>query len=77
MATGTMQGNYNGVAPYLISPVEGFQGMGRTVRTVEGCDVKCEVTDGFQDAFDAVVSSDAVIAIMGLDQGQERYGDCF
>uniref|UniRef100_A0A1X7VNC0 Fibronectin type III-like domain-containing protein n=1 Tax=Amphimedon queenslandica TaxID=400682 RepID=A0A1X7VNC0_AMPQE len=75
MATDVMQGNYNGVAPYLISPVEGFENLGiDSVLTASGCDVNCEVTDGFQDAFDIAVKADAVIAVLGLDQSHESEG---
>ena len=38
-----------------------------------GCDVNCQVTDGFKAAYDIVKRAKAVIAVMGLDQGIERY----
>jgi beta-glucosidase-like glycosyl hydrolase len=42
-ATGLMQGNYHGIAPYLISPVEGFQnvtqGYSINVSYAAGCKI--------------------------------------
>ena len=38
-----------------------------------GCDVNCQVTDGFKAAYDIAKRAKAVIAVMGLDQGIERY----
>ena len=63
-----------GVAPYLISPVQGFEELDNLkVQTAPGCDVNCEVTDDFQDALDIAVKADAVIVVLGLDQSHERF----
>ena len=72
-ATGTMQGNYNGKAPYLISPLEGLQKIGASVTYVQGCDVGCSSDSGFADATTAAKAADVVVVVVGLDQGQERY----
>lgn len=72
-ATGTMQGNYKGTAPYLISPLEGLQMVGASVTYEQGCDVKCSNDSGFLDAVIAAQEADAVIVIVGLDESQERY----
>ena len=72
-ATGTMQGNYKGTAPFLISPLEGMQKMGVSVTYEQGCDVKCSSDSGFTDAVNAAKAADAVVVVIGLDEGQERY----
>ena len=72
-ATGTMQGNYKGTAPYLISPLQGLQKLGVSVTYEQGCDVKCSNDSGFPDAVNAAKAADAVIVVIGLDEGQERY----
>ncbi len=69
-ATGAMQGNYKGTAPYLISPL---QGMGVSVTYKQGCDVKCDSDSGFSDAVNAAKAADAVVMVIGLDESLERY----
>ena len=71
-ATGTMQGNYKGTAPFLISPLEGMQKMGVSVTYKQGCDVKCSSDSGFADAVSAAKAADVVVVVIGLDEGQER-----
>ena len=73
MATSTMQGNYHGTAPYLISPMEGLQKIGASVTYKQGCDVKCSSDSGFSDAVNAAKAADVVVVVIGLDQSQERY----
>ena len=72
-ATGTMQGNYKGTAPFLISPLEGMQKIGASVTYEQGCDVKCSSDSGFADAVNAAKAADAVVVVIGLDESQERY----
>ena len=48
-ATKTMQGNYYGNAPFLISPEEGLSKY-TSVNYVQGCDVACANTSGFAGA---------------------------
>mmetsp|Transcript_14059 Transcript_14059/g.21020 ORF Transcript_14059/g.21020 Transcript_14059/m.21020 type:complete len:324 (-) Transcript_14059:329-1300(-) len=69
-----MQGNYNGPAPYIISPLEGLSREG--VRTVyaKGCEVDSMNTDGIALAVEAVEESDAVVLVVGLNQSQEKEG---
>jgi len=71
--TGTMQGNYNGKAPFLISPV---QGLGKYANTVyqQGCNVACGSTSGFAAATAAAKAADAVVLVIGIDQSQESEG---
>ncbi|XP_064404909.1 uncharacterized protein LOC135350121 [Halichondria panicea] len=73
-ATNTMKGNYNGNAPYLISPLEGLQKLGVSVSYAMGCDVKCASNSGFAEAVTAAKSADVVVFVIGLDQSQESEG---
>ncbi|CAI8041647.1 Probable beta-D-xylosidase 2, partial [Geodia barretti] len=73
-ATETMQGNYHGVAPYLISPLMGIQDAGVTSSWAFGCDVACSDSGGFAEAVTIAKGADVVIVVMGLDHGQEREG---
>ena len=75
-ATGTMQGNYHGTAPFLISPQEGLQKIGASVTYVQGCDVGCSSDSGFADAVNAAKAAEVVVVVVGLDQHQERYTSC-
>lgn len=72
-ATGTMQGNYQGKAPYLISPKEALEKMA-TVNYVSGCDMAGSDTSGFAAAEDAAAKADATVLVMGLNGGQEGEG---
>jgi hypothetical protein len=45
-ATATLQGNYYGVAPYLISVQDGLEKY-TTVNYAQGCDVACASNSGF------------------------------
>lgn len=72
-ATSTLQGNYYGTAPYLVSPYEGF-GKLTTVNYEQGCDISGSSTSGFDAAVGAAKQSDAVVMVMGLDESQESEG---
>jgi len=71
-ATDSMQGNYKGTAPYLISPLMGIQNMNVSVTYVEGCDVACSSDSGFADAVTAAKAADVVVVVVGLSEAQER-----
>ena len=60
------------MAPYLISPLMGIQGMGVEVEWALGCDVACGDSSGFAEAVQVAQSADVVVMVVGLDQGQER-----
>ena len=62
-----------GVAPFLISPLQGLQKEGVTVSFAMGCDVKCENDSGFPEAVTVAKMADTVIFVVGLDESQERY----
>eukprot|EP00659_Diplonema_papillatum_P011960 gene11960-18457_t len=69
-ATVTMQGNYQGHAPYLISPVAGVQ-LYANATFAYGCDVACNSTALFAEAKSAAQAADAVVLVVGLNLGQE------
>jgi beta-glucosidase-like glycosyl hydrolase len=69
-ATTVMQGNYYGVAPYLVSPVAGLSKYA-SVTYVEGCSIAGNTTVGFDAAVDAASAADATVIVVGLDQTQE------
>jgi len=73
-ATTTMQGNYYGNPPYLISPVEGI-GKFAQVTYVEGCQIALTNASDFPAACSAASLADAVVMVMGLDQTQEAEGN--
>ena len=68
-----MHCSHQGTAPFLISPKEGLEKLGLNVNFVPGCkDVACFDDSGFPDAAKAALQAQAVVAVIGLDQGQER-----
>lgn len=70
-----MQGNYQGKAPYLISPVQGMQAFtSQEVTHVKGCDVACSSDSGFSAAVAAAKQANVTVLIMGLDQSRESEG---
>ncbi|RPD82233.1 glycoside hydrolase family 3 protein [Lentinus tigrinus ALCF2SS1-7] len=72
-ATQLMQGNYFGVAPFLISPLLGAQQAGFDVEYVFGTNVTTRNdTSGFPAAVAAAKRADAVIFAGGLDETVER-----
>jgi beta-glucosidase-like glycosyl hydrolase len=72
-ATSTLQGNYYGNAPYLISPV---QGISKYVTTTyaQGCTIATNDTSGIAAACSAAAAADATVIVAGLDQSQESEG---
>jgi len=72
-ATKTLQGNYYGNAPYLISPQAGLAKYA-TVNYAKGCDISSNDRSGFTAACNAASTSDVTILVMGLDQSQESEG---
>jgi hypothetical protein len=72
--TSTMQANYYGTAPFLISPVQGIQSYVKSVTYTAGCAIDSQDTSGFAAAEAAAKAADAVVMIMGIDQTIEREG---
>eukprot|EP00045_Choanoeca_perplexa_P017763 m.265888 g.265888 ORF g.265888 m.265888 type:complete len:938 (+) comp17625_c0_seq69:4151-6964(+) len=64
-ASTTMQGNYQGTAPFLITPLQGFGNMSQTVYN-DGTDIN--------SAIKAASQADAVILVVGLNQSDEKEG---
>jgi len=75
-ATVVMQGNYQGVAPFLVSPLEGLRQSGAfaEVGYAKGCDVNSSNASGIAAAAELVEVSDAVVLVVGLDQTVESEG---
>ncbi len=75
-ATKTMLGNYEGIPPYMISPLQGLRELlgDDRVTYAAGCDIDSTSTAGFSAALDAVAASDAVVLVVGIDQSQEKEG---
>ena len=80
MATEAMQANYEGVAPYLISPLEGLQMYGN-IHQFDGCSIagsEDPVDDqiAITEAADAVSDNiyDEIILIVGIDKTIEAEG---
>ncbi|KAF9068366.1 beta-xylosidase [Rhodocollybia butyracea] len=75
-ATTQMQSNYNGVAPFLISPLAALQTAGFNVTFVEGTAIDSTSTSGFAAALAAARSSDTdlVLFIGGIDDSIEAEG---
>ena len=77
-ATGLMQGNYNGHAPYLIDPVTAFRNLTQSysvnVSFAHGCSINAVDESGFAEAIELAASSDVVIFFGGIDQSIEREG---
>ncbi|KAG6919306.1 hypothetical protein DXG01_007439 [Tephrocybe rancida] len=73
-ATLGMQGNYHGVAPFLVSPVQGATAAGYNVTFVWGTDIAGTSTDGFAAAVQAAQAADAVVYAGGIDLTVEREG---
>ncbi|PIL26674.1 hypothetical protein GSI_11250 [Ganoderma sinense ZZ0214-1] len=72
-ATTLMQGNYEGVAPYLVSPLLGAQQAGFEVEYVLGTGVTTvNDTSGFAAAVAAASEADAIVFAGGLDETVER-----
>ncbi|KAG5715415.1 putative exo-1,4-beta-xylosidase bxlB, partial [Termitomyces sp. T112] len=66
-ATTQMQGNYQGIAPFLISPLQGAMNAGYQATFVAGTTISDTSTAGFAAAVAAAQSADAVIFAGGID----------
>jgi len=72
-ATNTMQGNYYGNAPYLVSPLDAISKFVRTVYS-QGSDLASQDTSKISAACDAARGAAAAVVIAGLDGSQENEG---
>lgn len=73
-ATTQMQGNYEGVAPYLKSPLEAAQAQWANVQYAEGTAINSTNTTGFGAAISAATASDVIIYMGGIDTSIEAEG---
>lgn len=74
-ATKTMQGNYYGTAPFLISPLMGIQNRTQaSVSFVAGCASVSDQCADIPQAVKAAQNADVVILVVGIDQSQESEG---
>jgi hypothetical protein len=72
-AASTMQGNYYGNAPFLITPRAGLATYA-TVNYTKGCDISGSSTSGIDAAVTAAKAADATVIVVGIDQSVESEG---
>ena len=73
--TTLMQGNYFGVAPFLITPLLGAQQAGFDVEYVLGANIATpNDTSGFAEAVAAAQRADVIVFTGGLDESVEAEG---
>ncbi|KAJ5610398.1 glycoside hydrolase superfamily [Penicillium lagena] len=70
-ATTQMQGDYSGIAPFLISPLEAFENHGWEVNYAMGTAINDQSTAGFRSALAAAEKSDLIIYLGGIDNSME------
>ncbi|EED20475.1 conserved hypothetical protein [Talaromyces stipitatus ATCC 10500] len=70
-ATTQMQGDYSGIPPFLISPLEAFKGHDWEVNYAMGTGINNQTTTGFASALAAAEKSDLVIYLGGIDNSIE------
>lgn len=70
-ATKQMQGNYEGVAPYIRTLQWAAEQKGYEVQFVPGTGIDSDDTDGFEDAVDAAQNADVAIYAGGIDKSVE------
>lgn len=70
-ATTQMQGNYAGIAPFLVSPRQAFANAGFEVAYAYGTNISPTDTSGFAAALAAAHGADAVVFAGGIDNSVE------
>ncbi|KAJ6584709.1 glycoside hydrolase family 3 protein [Mycena capillaripes] len=70
-ATTQMQGNYQGVAPFLISPFAAAQTAGFQATLTQGTAINSTSTSGFAAAIAAAQAADAIVFAGGIDDSIE------
>lgn len=73
-ATTQMQGNYQGIAPFLISPLQALQDAGFHVSFANGTAINSTDTSGFASALMAAKAADAIVFAGGIDETIESEG---
>lgn len=74
-ATTQMQGNYQGIAPFLISPLQAFTNAGFQVTFANGTSIAGTDDSGFAAALAAAKGADAVVFAGGIDDSVEAEGN--
>jgi beta-D-xylosidase 4 len=74
-ASTQMQGNYQGAAPYLISPLDGAEHHGFKALYAEGTAINSTNTTGFAAALSAAKAADVIIFAGGIDDSIEAEGN--
>jgi beta-D-xylosidase 4 len=74
-ATGQMQGNYQGTAPYLNSPLSAAQSQWGNVQYAMGTAINTTNTTGFAAALSAAKNADVIIYAGGIDVSIESEGN--
>ena len=74
-ATTQMQGNYQGIAPFLVSPFDGLSQAGFHAILSSGTTVSGNDTSGFASAVAAAKSADAIVFVGGIDETVESEGN--
>ena len=73
-ATTALQANYEGVAPYLISPVMGVSSYAKTTLNLGCADTACKSDSDFTAAVTAAKEADVTVMVMGMTNTQESEG---
>lgn len=74
-ATTQMQGNYQGTAPFLVSPLQAFQsGWSGHVTYAQGTAINSASTSGFAAALSAAQAADVIVYCGGIDTSIEAEG---
>ncbi|KAF9057773.1 glycoside hydrolase family 3 protein [Panaeolus papilionaceus] len=73
-ATGQLQGNYQGTAPFLVSPFQGAVNTGYKATYTQGTTISGNSTTGFAAALAAAKAADAIVFAGGIDESIEREG---
>ncbi|KAJ7858370.1 beta-xylosidase [Mycena olivaceomarginata] len=69
--TTQMQGNYAGIAPFLISPFAAARTAGFSATLTQGTDINSTDTSGFAAALAAAQAADAIVYAGGIDDSIE------
>jgi beta-D-xylosidase 4 len=73
-ATTQMQGNYQGTAPYLKSPLTAAKQQWSSVTYAQGTAISSTSTTGFSEAITAAKNADVIIYMGGIDTSIESEG---
>ncbi|QPH15638.1 hypothetical protein C2857_000104 [Epichloe festucae Fl1] len=73
-ATTQMQGNYQGTAPFLTSPLSTFRRYWPQLQFEPGTNISSQITGGFAAALSIAKTADCIIFMGGIDATVEREG---